>query len=223
MSWISAQIKIKMCLTKCWEQIFDFAKFFGFLGLQRSKNEILPQFSPYLTPKIWKFSQNQKSVPNILWDTFRSWLEPKFTTFGQFARDLLTFLRFSRLKFGDAKWLCPRWRAIKAIGGGPRSKFCFCMFLVANLVYFHLLFTEFQNFDPSPQNCRICRGGWRVQGVILGSLARCDDQIVIKEQEYVLWWALNDWIWYKKCSRGWKQGILSPTYEQGLPNHHSPG
>ena len=115
MSWISAQIKIKMCLTKCWEQIFDFAKFFGFLGLQRSKNEILPQFSPYLTPKIWKFSQNQKSVPNILWDTFWSWLEPKFTTFGQFARDLLTFLRFLRLKFGDAKWLCPRWRDINML------------------------------------------------------------------------------------------------------------
>ena len=125
MSWISAQIKIKMCLTKCWEQIFDFAKFFGFVGLQRSKNEILPQFSPYLTPKIWKFSQNQKSVPNILWDTFWSWFEPKFTTFGQFARDLLTFLRFSRLKFGNAKWLCPRWRAIKAIGGGSQVKILF--------------------------------------------------------------------------------------------------
>ena len=38
------------------------------------------------------------------------------------------------------------------------------MILVANLVYFHPLFTEFKNFDPLAQNWPICRGGWGLSG-----------------------------------------------------------
>ena len=41
---------------------------------------------------------------------------------------------------------------LKAIGGGSRPKFWFYMFLVANLVYFHPLFTEFENFDRLAHN-----------------------------------------------------------------------
>ena len=36
--------------------------------------------------------------------------------------------------------------------GGYRPKFWFYMFLVANLVYFHLLFTEFEKFDRLAHN-----------------------------------------------------------------------
>ena len=53
---------------------------------------------------------------------------------------------------------------LKAIGGGTRSKFWFYVILVANLVYFHPLFTEFKNFDPLAQNWPICRGGWGLSG-----------------------------------------------------------
>ena len=53
---------------------------------------------------------------------------------------------------------------VKAIGGGTRSKFWSYVILVANLVYFHPLFTEFKNFDPLAQNWPICRGGWGLSG-----------------------------------------------------------
>ena len=60
------------------------------------------------------------------------------------------------------------------------------MFLVANLVYFHLLFTEFKNFDLLAQNSQICRGGWGPQRVILVYLEQSDDQMMINLHENVL-------------------------------------
>ena len=42
-------------------------------------------------------------------------------------------------------------QGFKAIGGGSRSKFCFLMILVGNFMYFHMLFTEFENFKPLAQ------------------------------------------------------------------------
>ena len=53
---------------------------------------------------------------------------------------------------------------VKAIGGGAQAKFCFYVVLVANLVYFHPLFTELKNFDPLAQNWPIGWGGWGLSG-----------------------------------------------------------
>ena len=41
---------------------------------------------------------------------------------------------------------------IKGTGGGSGSKKFFLMILIANLVYFHPLFTEFENLDPKALN-----------------------------------------------------------------------
>ena len=41
---------------------------------------------------------------------------------------------------------------LKGVGGGPGRKNFFLMILIANLVYFHPLFTEFQNLDPKALN-----------------------------------------------------------------------
>ena len=46
----------------------------------------------------------------------------------------------------------PMLPPIKGVGGGPGRKFFFLMILIANLVYFHPLFTEFQNLDPKALN-----------------------------------------------------------------------
>ena len=44
---------------------------------------------------------------------------------------------------------------IKEVGGGPaqnHEKSRFLVIMIANFVYFHLLFTEFGNSDPLTQN-----------------------------------------------------------------------
>ena len=44
---------------------------------------------------------------------------------------------------------------IKGVGGGPAQKYeksRFLVIMIANFVYFHLLFTEFENSDPLTQN-----------------------------------------------------------------------
>ena len=41
---------------------------------------------------------------------------------------------------------------LKGVGGGPGRNFFFSVILIANLVYFHPLFTEFQNLDPKALN-----------------------------------------------------------------------
>ena len=46
----------------------------------------------------------------------------------------------------------PMLRPIKGVGGGSGSKKIFLMILIANLVYFHPPFTEFQNLDPKVLN-----------------------------------------------------------------------
>ena len=48
---------------------------------------------------------------------------------------------------------------IKGRGGGSGSKKFFLVILVANLVYFHPLFTEFENSVLLTQNWQICPGG----------------------------------------------------------------
>ena len=56
---------------------------------------------------------------------------------------------------------------IKGVGGGPAQKYeksRFLVIMIANFVYFHLLFTEFENSDPLTQNWRICRGGCGPRG-----------------------------------------------------------
>ena len=60
------------------------------------------------------------------------------------------------------------------------------MFLVANLVYFHLLFTEFKNLDPLAENSQICQGRWGLQRAILVYLELFDDQMMINLHENVL-------------------------------------
>ena len=49
-------------------------------------------------------------------------------------------------------FIYPMLTSIKGVGGGSRSKKFFSMILIANLVYFHPLFTEFQNLDPKVLN-----------------------------------------------------------------------
>ena len=41
---------------------------------------------------------------------------------------------------------------LRGQGGGSGSKKFFLMILIANLVYFHPLFTEFENLDPKVLN-----------------------------------------------------------------------
>ena len=56
---------------------------------------------------------------------------------------------------------------IKGVGGGPgqnHEKSRFLVIKIANFVYFHLFFTEFENSDPLTQNWRICPGGWGLPG-----------------------------------------------------------
>ena len=65
-------------------------------------------------------------------------------------------------------------------GGGSRSKFWSEVILVANFVYFYLLFAELKNLAPLAHNCRICRGCQGPWGIILGLLERFDKQRVKK-------------------------------------------
>ena len=46
----------------------------------------------------------------------------------------------------------PMLTSVKGVGGGPGRNFFFLLILIANLVYFHPLFTEFENHDPKVLN-----------------------------------------------------------------------
>ena len=91
--------------------------------------------------------------------------EPIFSLRGWFGVEFFPIVWFSIWSLSIEIWLRLRHEALKAIGGGSRPKFWFYVILVANLVYFHLLFTEFENSDPLTQNWRICPGGWGLPGV----------------------------------------------------------
>ena len=68
------------------------------------------------------------------------------------------------------------------------------MILIANLVYFHPLFTEFQNLDPKALNFADLSGWVEPQVVNFGHLKKFNVQRVKKEYENVLYGSLNDWI-----------------------------
>ena len=55
----------------------------------------------------------------------------------------------------DVKLVSLESRIVKGVGGGQgqiHEKLRFLVILIANFVYFHLLFTEFENSDPLTQN-----------------------------------------------------------------------
>ena len=74
----------------------------------------------------------------------------------------------------------PMLRPIKGVGGGPGRNFFFLMILIANLVYFHPLFTEFQNLDPKTLNFADLSGWVEPQVVNFGHLKKFDVQRVEK-------------------------------------------
>ena len=64
--------------------------------------------------------------------------------------------------------------------GGSRSKNFFLVILVANLVYFHPLFTEFENLDPKVLNFADLSGWVGPQVLNFGHLEKIDVQRVKK-------------------------------------------
>ena len=69
---------------------------------------------------------------------------------------------------------------LKGVGGGSRSKKIFLMILIANLVYFHPLFTEFENLDPKVLNFADLSGWVGPQMLNFGYLENFDVQRVKK-------------------------------------------
>ena len=69
------------------------------------------------------------------------------------------------------------------------------MILVANLVYFHPLFTELKNFVPLTQNWRFCRGGRGLQRAHFWPF-------------WAIWWLNGDKSAKMCTSKGFKQLIM---------------
>ena len=69
---------------------------------------------------------------------------------------------------------------VKGRGGGSWSKKFFLVILVANLVYFHPLFTEFENLDPKVLNFADLPGWVGPQVLNFGHLEKFDVQRVKK-------------------------------------------
>ena len=116
-------------------------------------------FSPQIAKK-WQKLKIWEICNMRLWKMVFPSSLPIFSPKNQFGIKFFQFSSFARRSRRTRIWLCLAHEPIKARGGGSRPKFWFCVILVANLVYFHTLFTEFENFDPLAQNSRICRGGW---------------------------------------------------------------
>ena len=134
--------------------MWEFLKFCFFdeiWGFKRQFSAKIAQIWPNLTfeppyfIKKWKFQKiphsNERTPPN-------DDLGPFIASQRQFKSRSIIFPKSPIEK----KWHFHLYRKslyiIKGIGGGSRVKIFIWMFQLVNLVYFHTLFTEFENMSP---------------------------------------------------------------------------
>ena len=131
---------------------FDFW-YFAYLGHFGSGNE--PKNAIFqIWPKIWpkhdqkwpKQAKYQKSKKQVLFLFIEANLLQKMGSIGINGGEYIHFLGNFNIRFS---WSFQYFliqlmlTSLKGVGGGSRSKFFFSVILIANLVYFHPLFTEF--------------------------------------------------------------------------------
>ena len=133
-----------------------------------------------------------------LWRTMRWRFQPIFSLSERCGVKLFPFSQFSLRSLRMGNWLSLRHPAIKAIGGGSRSKFWFHVFLIVNLMYFHPLFTELKNIDPLAQNWRICRGGWGPPGGHFGPFWEIWRLNADKNEKICTFLGFKSWIMVKE-------------------------
>ena len=136
--------------------------FFGFFRPFYSQNWLNLKFSTKNSPNMEKKATFQKSGSQQFFVLLRGSYNQKTSFPSPKLREefpkVLTFLVHFR-QFCHTEACVWDGTCIKGRGGGSGSKNFFLVILIGNLVYFHPLFTEFENLDLLTQNWRICRGG----------------------------------------------------------------